>query len=203
MLDSSLRRLIDPTLTILARPLVGRITPNQLTLASFAISLVAVPLIAYEYYWLGLICILLNRLGDGLDGTLARLLTHNHGGSDFGGFLDLVCDFIFYAVIVAAFGLAQPHNAWVSLLLICTFAGTGTSFMAYAAIAEKRGISQSAVQHKAMHYLGGLTEGTETTLCFVLCCLLPQWFWLIGSIFALMCLITLVTRCLRARADFV
>jgi len=202
MLDNSLRRIIDPPLTLLAWRLVGRVTPNQLTLGSFAIGLGAVVLIALECYWLGLVCIALNRLGDGLDGILARLVTHNESGSDFGGFLDLVCDFLFYAAVAAAFGLAQPEHAWVSLLLITSFVGTGSSFVAYAAIAEKRKISRSSLQHKALHYLGGLTEGTETIFCFVLCCLFPHWFWLIGLVFALMCLVTLVTRCWRAKVDF-
>ncbi len=44
------------------------------------------------------------------------------------------------------------------------------------------------------YYLGGLTEATETLVCFVLMCLRPAWFPLFAYGFAALCVITLLTR---------
>ena len=51
------------------------------------------PRIMGQYYLLALLFILLNRIGDGLDGAIARQTQT----SDAGGFLDICLDFIFYA----------------------------------------------------------------------------------------------------------
>ena len=201
MLDAMARRVVAPPLTFMAHHLQGTVTPNQVTLSGFVVGLAAVPCIVFEWYWLGLICIAINRLFDGIDGTLARKL-YGSQGSHWGGFLDIVCDFIFYAAIAAAFGLAQPHNAWVSFLLLVSFAGTGSSFLVYAIMAQKLGISQAPKQHKSFHYLGGLTEGTETIAFFVLCCLFPQWFWLFGLVFSAMCVVTIISRIWQAKLSF-
>ena len=44
--------------------------------------------------------------------------------------------------------------------LLFSFIGTGSSFLAYATIAEKTGIDPSFKGKKSIYYLGGLTEGT-------------------------------------------
>ncbi len=61
------------------------------------------PALYLHLYWLALICIVLNRFGDGLDGALARMTRATDGG----GFLDIVLDFIFYASVVLGFALAN------------------------------------------------------------------------------------------------
>ena len=128
--------------------------------------------IAWQQYLLGLILILASRAADGLDGAVARA---NGSTSDRGGFLDIVLDFLFYSSIPFAFALAAPEqNAVAAAFLIWSFIGTGASFLGYAVIAEKRGISTDARGRKSLFYLGGLTEGAETILFLCLVCLWPQ-----------------------------
>lgn len=191
MLDRYLLPVIKPGLRLLARPLRARgVTADQVTVAGFAIGLLAVPLIMLNAYWLALICIVLNRVADGIDGELARL----DQPSDAGGYLDITLDFIFYQAVVFAFALADPANTVWALLLMLSFVGTGVSFLAFAALAEKHQIRSPAYPNKSMHYLGGLAEGTETILVFVAFCIWPQHFPAIAAAFAALCVLTTVMR---------
>ena len=51
-------------------------------------------------------------------------------------------------------------------MLITAFVGTGSSFLAFATIAAKRGLTEGAYPMKGLYYIGGLTEGTETIRAF-------------------------------------
>lgn len=198
MLDAPLRRILEPALDALARPLADiGVSANLVTLAGFGIGLLAVPLLAIEAYAAALIAILLSRLLDGLDGALARRV----GTTDFGGFLDIVCDFVFYAAVPAGFALARPaDNALAALFLIVSFTGTGASFLAYAALAAKRKLPPSG--RRSFAYLGGLAEGSETIAFFSLACLLPDLFVPLAIGFGSLCWVTVVFRTLAVRETF-
>ena len=192
MLDARLRRLIDSPLDRLAAPLASRgLSANAVTVVGFLIGLGAAAAIAGRAYLLGLGLLLLNRLLDGLDGAVAR----RRGLTDLGGFLDIVLDFLIYSAVPFAFALADPGaNALAAAFLIFSFVGTGSSFLAFAIMAAKRGIATDLRGQKSLYYLGGLTEGTETILMFVLACLWPAWFPWIALVFGLLCWLTTATR---------
>jgi phosphatidylglycerophosphate synthase len=192
VLDARLRRLIDPPLDRLSAPLAARgVSANAITALGFALGLGAAAAIAWRAYLLGLALLLLNRLCDGLDGAVAR----RRGLSDLGGFLDIVLDFLIYSAVPFAFALADPAtNALPAAFLIFSFIGTGSSFLAYAIMAAKRGVSSELRGRKSLYYLGGLTEGTETIVAFVLACLWPAWFPLIAWVFGALCWLTTATR---------
>ena len=160
MLDARLRRLIDPPLDGVAAPLARRgLSANAVTVLGFVIGLGAAAAIAERAFLAGLGLLLLNRLLDGLDGAIAR----RRGLSDLGGFLDIVLDFLIYSAVPFAFALADPGaNALAAAFLIFSFVGTGSSFLAFAIMAAKRGIATDLRGQKSLYYLGGLTEGTET-----------------------------------------
>ena len=192
MLD---RTILDKTrslLSNLAKQLLKRnITANQVTVAGFIVGMTAAPLIIFDHTLLALACIILNRLLDGVDGTLARLSTP----TDRGGFLDIVLDFIFYSAIPLAFAIANPEeNALAAAVLIYAFIGTGCSFLAFAAIAAKRKLVSTQFPDKSFYYLGGLTEATETIILFGIMCLFPSYFSLLAYGFATLCLITTILR---------
>ncbi|OBX35743.1 inner membrane protein YnjF [Halomonas elongata] len=81
------------------------VRPDQVTLVAFLVGMLALPLLIWQAYTAALVMILLNRLGDGLDGALAR---YTGRASDAGGFLDIGLDFVFYAAVVLGFVLADP-----------------------------------------------------------------------------------------------
>ena len=134
---------------------------------------------------------LASRLCDGLDGAVARLTQP----TDRGAFLDIALDFVFYALIPLAFALADPaRNALPAAMLLVAFIGTGSSFLAFAVLAERRGLSSAAYPHKGLYYLGGLTEATETLIAFAAMCLWPVAFPWIAAGFTGLCVLTVLTR---------
>jgi phosphatidylglycerophosphate synthase len=139
----------------------------------------------------GLALLLASRLMDGLDGAVARLTRP----TDRGAFLDIALDFLFYASIPLAFALSDPPaHALPAAVLLAAFIGTGSSFLAFAVLAERRGLKSDDYPQKGIYYLGGLTEATETLLCFVLMCLWPRHFALWAYGFAALCTVTIATR---------
>jgi hypothetical protein len=79
-------------------------------------------------------------------------------------------------------------------VLLAAFVGTGSSFLAFAVLAERRGLAATAFPKKGFFYLGGLTEASETLICFALMCLVPGWFDVLAYGFAALCGLTFVTR---------
>lgn len=175
-----------------ARGLHGAgIRADWITLTGFVLGLLAVVAASCGLFWLALAGLLANRLADGLDGEVARL----SGPTDRGAFLDIAMDFLFYALFPLGFALADPAaNALPALLLVTSFVGTGSSFLAFSVIAERRGIRAEEYPTKGIYYLGGLTEGAETILLFVLMCLVPGCFPVLAVVFAVACFVTTLTR---------
>jgi len=193
MLDRFITPVIKPILTPLVVALHTRnISADQITFYGFVIGLLAVPLLAFNLWYWALAAIIINRIFDGLDGQLARYANQS---SSAGGFLDITLDFLFYAAIPLGFILANPEqNAIAGSVLLATFIGTGSSFLAFAIAAEKFDIDKPQFKYKSFYYLNGLTEGTETIGLFVALCLWPEHFSILASLFAIACTITIFTR---------
>lgn len=200
MLDGWARNRIDPALNRLARMLVRvGATPNAITIASCLIGLAAAASIAAGDLLVGLTLLLLSRLGDGLDGAVARIT----GSTDFGGFLDIVLDFVFYGAVPLGFVLLDSlANAVAGAVLIFSFYVNGASFLAYAVMAEKRGETTEARGAKSLFFTTGLAEATETILFFVAFCLFPAWFPVLAYVFAAVTFYTALSRIVLASRTF-
>jgi phosphatidylglycerophosphate synthase len=192
MIDPLLNKFLRNPLRYLATQIIRQgISANKVTIAGFLLGMLSVPAIINGYYALALCLILLNRLGDGLDGAIARITTV----TDAGGFLDITLDFIFYSAIVFAFICSNPtENAIAGSFLMLSFMATGGSFLAFAIMANKHGIDSPNYPQKSLHYMGGLAEGFETILVLCLFCIMPQHFVLIAFVFASICWLTALIR---------
>jgi phosphatidylglycerophosphate synthase len=192
LLDRHLLPLIHKPVNVLAAQLVRRgVRADHVTYAAFALGLVAAFLIANSLYFSAALAILASRLCDALDGAVARQTQTTEAGA----FLDITLDFLFYASIPLAFAWAGPElNALPAAVLLAAFIGTGASFLAFAALAQKKGLSAEQQSYKSIHFLGGLTEATETLACFMLMCLLPKYFPWLAYGFAGLCVFTIATR---------
>ena len=192
MLDRAAAAALKPMLEAGAGALVRRgVGADAVTLAGFAIGIVAAATIALGHFGWGLALLLASRLADGLDGAVARLTQT----TDRGAFLDITLDFLFYASIPLAFAIAVPAaNALPAAVLLAAFIGTGSSFLAFAVLAERRGLTSAAYPQKGFFYLGGLTEATETLICFALMCLWPEYFAWWAYVFAVLCGFTIASR---------
>ena len=189
-------RHIAPIQRRLLRPFARRIAAagiaaDTVSLAGFAVGAAAVPFLAAGQFGVALALVLANRILDGLDGEVARI----DGPTDRGAFLDLSLDFVFYALVPLGFALHEPAaNGLAATVLTVSFIGTGSSFLAFAAIAERRGLRSAAFPHKGLYYLGGLAEGAETIVVFALMCLLPAYFVPLAWGFAAICALGTVLR---------
>lgn len=197
MFDSRLRPLIDPPLNRVGRILAARgVTADHVTLAGLALGLVAALVLALGGPgWIALGPILAGRLADGLDGAIARA----NGKTDFGGYLDIACDFVFYGAIPLAFAIRDPANAVPAAFLLFSFYVNAASFLGFAAVAAKRGLETRAQGEKSLYYAAGLLEGAETIALFVAFCLWPWHFAPLAWTFGALCLVTAIARLLWAR----
>jgi phosphatidylglycerophosphate synthase len=196
MLDGVMRLMIDPVLNRAGKSLVNRgVTANAVTLAGLGFGLACGCCIAFRYDIAALLLLALGRIADGLDGAVARASQV----SDRGAFLDITCDFIFYGAVPLAFALRDPSaNAMASVLLLTAFYVNGASFLAFSAIAAKRGMSTEIRGAKSLYYTTGLMEGTETIAFFAAFILFPASYPKLALIFAGFCVLTCIARILLA-----
>jgi phosphatidylglycerophosphate synthase len=200
MLDSGMRRLIDPPLNAAGRMLVRLgIGANAVTLLGLALALATAAAISTTQMSLALALLAANRIVDGLDGAVARATRL----TDTGGYLDSVCDYVFYAAVPLAFAWQSPGaNALPAAALLASFLLTAASFLGFATLAAKRGLTSSAQGRKSFYYSRGLIEGTETIAAFAAMLLWPAWFAPIAWALAALCVLTALLRTLGALREF-
>lgn len=179
MLDQRVRQLLAPPLEHAGMGLVRlHIRPLTLTASGWVIGVGACVAAATRLWYLALALWLANRLFDGLDGAVARA----QGATDQGGFLDIVADFSVYGGFVVSVAVALPAARIACLALLLAYYVSGTAFLALSSLLERR--RQQYGDTRSLRFVGGLAEGTETVIVYVLLCLLPGDAGLIVWIFA-------------------
>lgn len=191
MFDRQIQKYTQRPLQYIAKLFLKFISPNHMTLIGFSFGILMCLTIIIDQYLIAIIFLFLNRLSDGLDGTMARLQTP----TPLGGYLDIVLDFLIYGGFVLSFGITEQNNTFLSMILLFCYIGTGSTFLAKAAILPSL-TNQNLNEEipKSFHYAVGLVEGTETIIFMFLCLLFPSLFIYLASIFILLCLITIVFR---------
>lgn len=191
MFDRQIQKHIQRPLQYIAKLFLKFISPNYMTLIGFSFGVLMCFFIIIDQYLIAMIFLFLNRFSDGLDGTMARLQTP----TPLGGYLDIVLDFLIYGGFVLSFGITEQNNTFLSMILLFCYIGTGSTFLAKAAILPSL-TNQNLNEEipKSFHYAVGLVEGTETIIFMFLCLLFPGLFIYLASIFILLCLITIVFR---------
>lgn len=200
MMDGSARKIIQPGLDQVGIWLAARgVKADHVTIFACLVGLAAAGLIVVGYMILALMLIIVSRICDGLDGSVARASQK----TDFGGYLDITLDFVFYGAVPLAFVVYDPSaNAIAGAALIFSFYVNGASFLAYAVLAEKRGLQTSARGVKSIYFTTGLAEASETYIVFGIFCLWPAWFAPVAWVFTVICLYTALSRIMQARAEF-
>lgn len=196
MLDGWMRRRLDPVLDRLGGGVARRgVGANAVTCAAAVLGLASALVVASGFLGAALVLMLASRFLDGLDGAVARRMQP----TDFGGFLDIVLDFLFYGAFPLGFVLLDPAaNAVPGAVLILAFYVNGASFLAYAVMAAKRGLATEARGRKSLFFTTGLAEGTETIAVFTAFCVLPGWFPVIAYAFAAITAYTMLSRIVLA-----
>ncbi len=196
MFDERMRRVKESVLDPLAGPLVAA-PPWVLSVVGLLLGLAAAVALWQQAYIIGFVLWFFNRVFDGLDGTVARLRGTQ---SDFGGYLDIVIDFVVYAAIPVGLALGRPSEPVVLSLifLLCTFYINAASWMYLAAILEKRKLSHGD-KLTTVVMPTGLVGGTETIVFYSLFILLPQYLVWLFLLMGGLILITIGQRMVWAR----
>ena len=189
MLDNYLIKFLQPLLNIFATFFYKmKVGPNTVTLFGLFLSIISFFLIMNFSYKLALFFFIAGRLMDGIDGTLANKTNK----SDFGGFLDIVCDFITYSIIPLGFILSVETNTFFGAILLSTFFGTGSTFLAIAIFEKNRETTDK--YNKSFYHVGGLMGGFITIFFLSLMLIFPNKFNFIAIIFSILCIIGTVER---------
>ena len=171
----------------------------MMTIAGFFLGLGAALAIASGSDRLALLLLLTSRIADGLDGAVARATTQ----TDRGGYLDIVCDFTVYGAIPLAFIFRdQAANGLAGSVLLFAFYVNGASFLGFASLAAKHGLSQTGTDKRSIHFSAGLVEGTETILFFMAMMVFPSEFAILASVCALLTFVTALGRIRQAWLTF-
>lgn len=190
MFDTTLRQAKDRVGTPLALHL-GAFSPNAVSVGGFVVGLLAAWQASQGNGASAVILWLFSRVLDGLDGLIARL----HGKqSDFGGYLDIVLDFVVYAAVPIGLTLSAPTpDRFIALaVMLSSFYVNAASWMMLAAILEKRGRAEGGLTTVTMP--PGLIGALETIAAYTAFLLWPeQMVWLYG-VFAALVGATIIQR---------
>ena len=198
MLDSVTRKMKEIALDPVAGFLQS-IHPNVVTLTSLVPGILAAWFASQNLMGWAIGMWAANRILDGLDGTMARL--HNQQ-SDFGGYLDILIDFVVYAIVPIGIVLGRPEQFnWVALaFLLAAYYVNSASWMYLSSILEKRGAGANrSAELTTVTMPIGLIEGTETVIAYFLFLLFPNQAAYLFICFALLVMVTVGQRLLWAR----
>lgn len=191
MLDKKMRRVKDTVFQPMAFALPA-IPPWHFSLMGLAAGVAAAIALWQQAYALGFLLWFMNRVFDGLDGTIAR--THA-AQSDLGGYLDIVIDFVVYAAIPVGLALGRPSTAvYLTLIfLLCTYYVNAVSWLYLAAILEKRRWAHS---HRltTIAMPAGIIGGTETILFYTAFIFFPAYLAWLFTLMGLLIIITIAQR---------
>ncbi|MEL6149186.1 MAG: CDP-alcohol phosphatidyltransferase family protein, partial [Chloroflexota bacterium] len=186
MLDRDIRVYKEKVLNPIAEFVNGGVHPTTITLISGVFGVAAAAAAWQQMYWLGLGFWAVNRILDGLDGTVARLTNQQ---SDLGGYIDIMVDDLVYSVVILGFAVGiNTVPAYVAAgFLLVTYRVNAASWMYLSSLLEKRAQgAKSSNEMTSVTMPTGLIEGTETVIFYILFYLLPGFvtplFWIFGAL---------------------
>ncbi|MEM7030394.1 MAG: CDP-alcohol phosphatidyltransferase family protein [Chloroflexota bacterium] len=199
MFDNTIRQTKD----YLLHPVAHRLPtthPTTISLIGLLVGLAAAVALWHQAYLWGLGLWLLNRLLDGFDGTVARV---NEKQSDLGGYIDIMLDFVVYAIIPIAliFGLSEPTQGdYLGLaFLLATFYVNSASWMYLSSILEKRNQgAQAQGELTTVSMPDGIIAGTETVVFYCAFIIWASNASLLFTIMGILVMITVVQRLIWA-----
>ncbi len=198
MIDKRIQKLIDPHLNFISSHLVRfGITANQITYFSLVFIIIIVFLIIYGETYLAIIFIILNRICDGLDGSVARI----KGITKFGGYIDILADYTFYISVPLGFAIMSENNSFPTIVLLISYLLNSSSFLGLAAI-KNFSKEKTDNKNKSFFYSFGYIEGTETILFYLIICIFPNKYALLTYLFSFFVFYTTINRIIWSRKNF-
>ncbi|MDQ2894276.1 MAG: CDP-alcohol phosphatidyltransferase family protein [Actinomycetota bacterium] len=193
MIDRPLRARLGPSLDRVASGLSALgVSAGGLTALALLTGIGACVAAATSSWAVALVLWLLNRLLDGLDGSLAR----RRGATELGGLLDFVADFVVYSGFVVGIAIAQPAARLACVVLLATYLINNVALLAFSSVIERLGLTLG--DERSLRLTTGLAEGGETIVVYVLFCVLPGSSTAIAWTFSGLVALTAVQRVAQA-----
>jgi phosphatidylglycerophosphate synthase len=206
MFDEALRllkeRVYVPFVQLVAKT---GVTPTQVTLLGFVAGL-ACAWSAQDMecwrrtsflWWLG-------RILDGLDGSLARFTNQQ---TEFGGYVDILCDFCVYSLIPLGVVHSARHVSGeagfyvLALLLGSYFVNAASLFMLSSLLEKRQSSGKKKAELTSVTMPRGLIEGLETMIMYQLFLLFPAYCVQLMTIFFLLVVTTILLRLIWAHKN--
>ena len=175
MIDKYLRPIKEKLLIPFAKVIDKYLNPNQITLIAFSFGILCSMMIIFKHPYFALIFWIFNRILDGLDGTVARL---SNKQTDWGGYLDIMLDFIIYAAIPISFtsSYGNGHLDYAALaIMLAVFYINSASWMYLSALVEKKTFHNNTKQLTSISMPTGLIEGAETIFLYGILFVFPEY----------------------------
>jgi phosphatidylglycerophosphate synthase len=169
--------MATPAVRALAR---AGVRPTHVTIAAFVLGIAAAGLIASGRTGAGILTWIVSRLGDGLDGALAR---ETDRSTPLGGYLDITLDMGAYAAMVAGFAVLHPAFGIEWALVLTGYVLVITTTLALSDAAGRIGRQVSGTD-RTFQFTPGVAEAGETNVMYVLWVLFPAhigwlvWIWI-------------------------
>lgn len=167
MFDGVIRPIKEKVLIPFSLVIGKKLSPNFITLISFLFGISSIILIFKGNIKISLLCWVINRITDGLDGTVARITNRQ---TDFGGYIDIMADFVIYSFIPIAFVYYRGNitiELFVIALMLAIFYINAASWMYLSSILEKKGLTTDE-KLTSVVMPSGLVEGFETVIMYTL-----------------------------------
>jgi archaetidylinositol phosphate synthase len=165
MLESVVRKYLQPVFNFLARFLARYFSANNITFLALATGLSAGMAIAFGCQYLAVVFLALSALFDILDGSVARL---TKSSSTKGCYLDLISDRVVESALMIGFYFWMPQNALAYLLFFAGLIFHFSTFIAAGSLFENN-------TEKSFYYDITLVERAEAFIIFFLMILLPAY----------------------------
>lgn len=178
---------------------MGRVSPLTLSALALGVGLLASYTAFQQRYLFTLALWILNRVLDGLDGLIARF---HDKQSDFGGYADVLTDFMVYALLPIGLVMGSPStgNFLALAFLLAAFYLNAASWMYLSAILEKR-VAHSTDTQTTVVMPAGLIGGFETIVAYGLFLFFPGDTAVLFSVFAGLVFITTLQRLIWAKRN--
>lgn len=194
MLDRSLRVYKEELLNPIADTLFARVHPTTLTVIGFGFGVAAGVAAWQGAYVLGLVLWAVNRIFDGLDGTVARRYDKQ---TDLGGYIDILLDDAVYVWVVIGLALgANTVPVYVAgLFLLASYRVNAASWMYISTLLEKcQQGARANSEFTSVTMPTGLIEGTETVIAYFVFFALPGYLLPLFALFAALTTYTAAQR---------
>ena len=199
MFDKQFRVIKEKIFVMLAQTGLGGVSPLWLSLIGLLFGAATAVVLVYRLYSIAFVLWFFNRVFDGLDGTVARMSATQ---SDLGGYVDILVDFVVYALIPIGLVWGRPSAPGFNALifLLATYYVNAASWMYLSAILEKRSLSQ-AEKLTTVNMPPGLIGGAATILFYSLFIVLPQFSVQLFTLMGILVLVTILQRLWWAKGN--